>query len=708
MPGDVIEAIDREGGITFAVVVNPALSSTAVSASTLNGTTVHIPKRSVSFVMRGLIRPDFLHFAQSSDQEYHLYTTVHNIVTEFIHKSLQLVPRLEPYVHIAYARHALANRIRGIDFTSIVQDVMQASRQDKWDSLQSSFALYLCLNHPMSGFGRIPDTNDIVVIPERMMDNYSNVSTLLYSNDSARVLYTFKSNIEAGTLDDSESRMLIDFLKGYIIMPNPRHEATVSLILSTIYPHRDSDTWLTSVSSVHELLDSIGAWAGNTNPFNDQNIRWDNDTNDTEVTDGFKYVLRSKDYAYRNKFDHDLNSIYCFKGHEDIGLSIDTSKRDLWTLHIHLVDVSTWIRPDTGLLDMLMGRAKSWSSGPRLLPSWFTDQVGLGAWGMKRCITLSVDILPWDPTNWDSKAMDVTLTSFKKVHFLDPSSVESTMGWQNRHSHWPDILESVRTGINSDANIDLTRDQRLFLANLRTLMQKHSWWRKDHNANTERDDVFATASIMNEIRICAGKICAIIGNRHQLPLPYRTAHGTNAVSDSLPPQEVSELGLPDGYVDISSPFDNVVSIVAQSTLRWFSDMRYLHQGGKESDVEVSVILDKIYQQESWASSSKRKLDFRLIEAQSSLIDYYGDRLNRYERLNTLRRELHEYGGVYVFRCTVLEDGEHPNITRAYCHELEMTVDIKLSPATFVTEGDRVVCNEIIVFSPVEGLLVLGL
>uniref|UniRef100_A0A060T4R7 ARAD1C43362p n=1 Tax=Blastobotrys adeninivorans TaxID=409370 RepID=A0A060T4R7_BLAAD len=708
MPGDVIEAIDRQGVITFAVVVNPSLSSTTVSAYTLNGTTVHVAKRSVSFLLRGLIRSDFLHFAQSSDQEYRLYTTVQNIVTDFIYKSLQLAPRLEPYVHIAYARHALSNRVRGIDFITIVQDVMQASRQSEWDSLLSSFALYLCLNHPKSGFGRIPDTNDIVVIPESMMDNYSNVSTLLDNNDSGRVLSTFKSNIEAGTVNDSDSRMLIDFLKGYIIMPNPRHESTVSLILSTIYPHRDSDTWLTSVSSAHELLDSIGAWTDNTNPFNHQNIRWNNDANGTEFTDRLNLALNSKDYAHRKRWNTQLTPVYSFKGHDDIGVSIDTSKRDLWTLHIHLIDVNSWIRPDPILLDMLMGRAKSWCCGPRLLPTWFSDRVGFNANGPKRCVTFSVDILPWDPTNWNSRAMDVTLTLVDNVCVLNPSSVESTMGWQSRHSQWPDILESVRSGVNSEAKIDLSRDERLFLSNLKSILEKHSWWRTEHNAITEDDDIFSTANIINEMRICAGKMCALIGNRHQLHLPFRTPHGANVVSGTLPPQEVSELGLPDGYVDVGSPFDNVVSIVAQSTLRWFSDMRHLHQGGKQTDVEVSIILDKIYRQESWANSSKREMDFRLIEAQTSLIDYYDDRLKRYERLNTLGQELHEYGGVYVFRCTILEDGEHPNITRAYCHELEMTVEIKLSPATFVTQGDRVVCNEIIVFSPVDGLLVLGL
>ncbi|KAA8903365.1 hypothetical protein TRICI_005723 [Trichomonascus ciferrii] len=655
-PGDFVETVARDGQVESGVVLHH--DKGLVSLYTADGRTIELLSSLVTFTVKNLVNRTFMDcLEEEGSPSSPLLQHLSNYLKLFIRSSINLSVKMKPYMDVVYAQTASARGIRGVSFDQILRDLFENARIYRPISPSMGLCAYLLLKE--SSFGRFcADSPEFFPLPERSPEGVD------------------------------------DVLKSYLVYPDPKLQPFVNKNMSELYPERDTDSWLTAPNSVYQMLKETGKIDGNPLLVKGSNF-WK--TSDGEIHDDVEEKLTSmlnkglrKKSVLAHKEWNEL-PVYAFSHSHDIAFSLDMRKPDSWTLYLHIIDLSHSIGFQDGpLLDLLQYRGKSvrLKEGMRsLFPESFRFRTGFTRANNQpvQCLTLSVEIQPWEPVEWNMGHVNAQFTSINNsaIQYFDGQKVDESMGW--KYERIGDELFNI-LDIKEDKSSLLTinRATRYHLTCIREIIEKHYWKRMDaaqipSNVQTFEDQTLdwysGSRKIVQEARIFAGHLCSLFGLRERLKLP--------SIDRSL--------GLP-SYTEVGYPMDSLFSMIPQWQIRNLLERRAFEETNK------TLVLTKPTNIETYIDQK--------IRPQDSLIDYLYNRIQRFHKLSNLQDKIRQTSGYYIFRCIVNEDAQYPHIASAFCPELDMDVEVVLVPNARLYAGDRILCNQIQEISPVDGLLVL--
>lgn len=190
----------------------------------------------------------------------------------------------------------------------------------------------------------------------------------------------------------------------------------------------------------------------------------------------------------------------------------------------------------------------------------------------------------------------------------------------------------------------------------------------------------------------AGRIAGIFFKHKQIEAPFLVSnHGREVVSNAAGYHD--RMGC-DAYVPIARPLDSSLALLAQKKILGTSVPTLYYSGRKRPPLEA-------------------KLSETLLPG-LDLVAHFEER-DRYQRaLKSLEAELQESPIFHIFRCVLLQSGRsrqssEAQIIRAYCHDLDLDVDVVLpAHSEPVFAGDQVICTEILELDPLFGVFVVSL
>jgi hypothetical protein len=744
IPGDMVETCTRDGQTSFGVVTTYCSLPSYVPVFSMDGIVTQIKCAHITAIFRGTYKPKVvwsLFEMVSSDDVNKLQTHLCAHMKLFVKSSLNRMNKIAPFLQSAYAHVASSNSVVGVSLSDISSRILKAMRSDNSLSPELMFAVYLSMSVQNLNFARPCSKSPFVAIAEQSVDSITKIMQYLTDHELTSYVNTF-SRLISGSEDKPvvrEMGHIIRFLQHYVVFADSRLEDAVSAVLSKVYPDRDSDVWLTAPSSVQTLLCDAGL-TSKTDPFLvPGSVAWPVDGG---LTDGLdEAIRRSIRNRKRNKKSYDRTifgnklPVYYFQQADDIGFSLDQQRPDLWTLYIHIPDLATKLSSDNLGVLLLTKRAKSWNCDNgkfALFPESSRDEFAFSQQRPTDCLTMSIKIPVRQPFSWTMQDAEIKLTSIFNPRMLDGEELDNL--WEAK--------ETIATELR-----DVSRSDSRTINELRSFFDKHFWHRIQQGAiydapmsaqtfsahQEETLTIFKSDHIIREARLCAGSICSLYSTRNQVRVPFvkqglrlstsaerrdfdnltaeRRSSGCSSLEDRimveryLGPEEISNmpmphvgLGLHDGFVDIAHPFDDMGSLAAQWPL-----CHYL-EANKERHEDISRLkLRKLQDDGSWNVYIENN-----IQPQREFIDIFVKKLNTYKALRRLEEELRQSRSYYIFRCRITEETRFPDIGKAFCHDLGLTVNVALLPGTSVHIGDTLICTEIVELDPVDGLLVLGM
>lgn len=715
--GDFVEVCFRTGGIESGVVLSRE-SDGSVLLYTIDGRKIRVKESFVSFALAGLVNKKALDLVLDSTKNSIIpLEHLSHYLKLFIRTSINIATKLEPYLDVIYANHAKSEGIHGISLNQLTQELFNSARVNNTAQKYSAamlFSVYLLLKKSSdTPFGRFsPRSTEFFPLSEKYIESKNKVNERLRDCGKG-----FLEELQSSNYNDKD---LASILKGYLIYPDPSLIPTINTIMSSIYPHKDSDNWLTSPSSVYKMLRETKLIRPTENPLlspeGNSNFWWSSSssTHGGEAYDGVRSSLesllnrsslREKTTITPIEWEAEL-PVYVFSHSKDIAYSIDIQKSDSWTLYIHILDVAHLIGfEDRKILEKLEYRGKSVYLQTDeyyrpLFPTSFQNEFGFSSeqTSSVNCITLSVKIEPWNRTNWNAHDVDIFPTIIPNFLYFETEDLDLSMGW--RYEYIGDEIFNSQDLLNDkDSMVTISRLNRYALSTLREIMESFSWERTDDSLppytktfeNYNLNWYSGSRKVTQEARICANRICQLYSQKHH--------------------ENVSLV-----ETDIGYPMDHLVSLIPQWQLQnYFERQQLTKPNNNDNDDEINdnfKLLTKKFNTNDLKSYYKDK-----ISPQNSLMDHLYKRFYRYHKLSNLEDNIRRSNRLYIFRCTMKQEEaphgssfvQYPDIALAYCEELGMEVEVALSvPGAKLYNGDRILCNQILELSPIDGLLVLSL
>ncbi|ANB15329.1 hypothetical protein AWJ20_2956 [Sugiyamaella lignohabitans] len=762
LPGDMVEVCSRDGHTTFGMILAVDDSATMADVLSVDGAyfrlslkcSSHSLSSKLTLILRGLITPSKLSQYTSIPESKDIYMHFMNIV---IKDALALVPLLSPYLQPVYAYLAQPDTLQATNLEYITRNMISASRNALERKVNPSpisqislrLATYLSACGNNLRFARLSVDSPVVAVSERAFDAIVKIMHYLTDQELSSYINAFKelllTPVKPNLSQHTDSMPtpsglspIITFLQSYVISPDPRLSDAVRSILSKLYRERDSEIWLSSPSSVHKLLSEAGASVKD-EPFSVKGgLAWSSDSKQNDLHKiferQFKKHRRPKGF-FENRITWEKLPVYRLGGEKDIGFSLEKTSAGTFKFFIHFPDFTSVLQQDEPAVKTLMKIGKSWIAPfgvQSLFPKTFVDAFREDC--LTKSWTVSVNIPSLDADLLEHTSCEVTQTYIPKKLQTDV--------------HLPsDDGLIVTSDIVRDHNHGLSREHVLRIRSICSLLENTFWSRINNGSvfdfpmssrsyypveidSSQSKLDFTLRDIIRESRILTGILVGNFGALNQLPLPYlrqgrgqtgemhryckeRRSKGSISTSDRILaesfltneriskfPGPYAGLGIADAYVHIGSPFEDTLSLYSQWVLR-----EHLQRKNMVTNNDDEAVLNRNLLRNKEISSAYMESQ---IYAQRDLVTYFYEKLKRYNALRRLEDELRVSNNYYIFRCEIVEDAQFPDMAIAYCHDLNLLVDVVLYPDSSVSSGDTVLCTEIIELTPVDGLLVLGL
>lgn len=738
--GDFVEIRNRDGSIVIGLVSNdePQQDSDLISAlnkikvSTLNehlAEVVDVDKRNVAFVLRGV-------FPSASENSK-------NLLKMLINDALSLANKMNAYWRVSYAQLARQSTIQALDINLLIEKAFKATRESSRYNAKLGVKLLA---------GYIGLTNN---------------EPSFFSREGNNTPLFAKSEIAVEGEEELGDRNVPAFLRHYTAFPNSTDEQLVCEVLNKdeVGPDNVYDEYVSKDKPRHSLM-----FPGSIT-WEDKRGKLIDDL-ETAIGKSLMVKKKSKDAVIRKKIDKRVYVFQPFGdialSIEDSSKSTAPARDDTYKLEIHIPDLSHITSESIGLMNQLILRNKSIRIDGKLkslIPEKLQTQVTFlkNTHRYKHAITVSVHINKRDPTIWQMDNIEFTKIKISKIY--DPDQVELALGWKYRTVG--DQVFNEADFFQQNEFLDLEGDEMAELMILREVLDQLHFKRIQQPftaysytpphastfdlpvGNLEAETI---DRMVREARIVAGQVTALFATRNSIVLPFITQPANTSTFENLSSNPKTQqliceaaglgneeilarvgahygLGALTGYVSVAFPFDNILDLYSQWRLRESIGRVSLlypekkpHFGAaaavEEKDAEeqeedkdennsTNALIDVFH----LGRRRKRASTMEIInstKAQAELIDWYTKRVRNFNFQTQLQKYL-KNEKYFIFRCTILQTTNYPQLAAAYCEELDTTVEVALNSATdHVNAGDRIVCNQILEQKPIENLFVLSI
>lgn len=740
--GDLVEVVQRDGTTSFGVVVHEngrplLLCSDSKDPRPFN-------KSMVSFIIKNVYQDKAIDkYLRDQDSRSlfiaHLATHLHLLLRDSLVMALKISPKRLPPV---LSQNSRISNLSAISLDFAAKSMHQFHTRPLELSTTRLLATYFSLAFQSLRSSRPSVATPFLTLSSSSYAAIGKIMNNLAHHELDHFVGTLKHRIN-GThegLPKENLGPLLVFLHQYILCPDLRLAPAVSTLLSRIYPEADSDSWLTAPSSVFKMLSQAGL-ADPEDPFlsSAYGVFWksNNKAASSQLTDDLESTIvdlynpqhKSVGLGCATTIADSSTKFFTFIQASDIAFSIsfneragssyfqtnnDFSKTATGLLQIILPDMTKLGDSSSEILSAICRRCKSVELPQgvfHLLPSVVRDDL-LFKEGPSTRNTLCFQI-PFETSgegfqlDWSSSHAEMVVLDGNPIFQVDAREING----DNKSEH-----AELDYAYQIFKSFFAQRIERGAIDDFSQASQPYSF--------PLYHSPYTAFHMIQEARVTAGRIfgehCAKNGistfylsqklrpdssgdelekltvsrqidgtlkeSMRALAAPY---YGLESYSEDSH-SEHAGLGC-SSYVDIGSPFDNCMHILAQY------------------DFVHAASIDRSPRAKVRGLVNAFSTHINNIVSQEQLIACLKSRLVEYYKLNQLEKELHGSSqGYYIFRCVITDDAEYPSLARGYCHELGMEVDISLVPGTKVNRGNTVVCTEIVELNTVDGLLVVGL